>query len=265
MKAATTVALAAFVLLAPGTRAADNAADLSSSFEKRTFTSPSGKVLLYRLMKPEGYDPAAPTAYPLVIFLHGLGERGTDNGAQLRHGVKDLALPEARKRHSCFVVAPQCPPKDYWARFKIGSGDVLAVPAKEPTGPTVLALELADALPKEFHIDQKRVYLTGASMGGFGTWDILARYPDRFAAAMPVCGGGLEENAPAIARVPLWVFHGAADTLVKPLQSRRMVEAVRKAGGKPGYTEYPGVGHDAWTQTYRNPDVLDWLFAQKKE
>jgi predicted peptidase len=266
MKHTTTAAFAAFLLLTAGARAADKAAELAASaFEKRVFTSPSGKVLPYRLMKPEDYDPAAPTAYPLVIFLHGLGERGTDNELQLRNGVKDLALPEARKRHPCFVVAPQCPVKQYWAKFQMRDADVFAVWSKEPTEPAALVLELADAIPKEFHIDQKRVYLTGTSMGGLGTWDLLARQPERFAAAIPVCAGGIEANAPLFARVPMWVFHGAADSLVLPRQSRRMVEAVRKAGGKPGYTEYPGVNHDAWVQTYRNPDVLDWLFAQKKE
>jgi predicted peptidase len=264
MKTTTITVLAAFVLLATGVRAADDAAKLASAFEKRTFTDSAGKKLNYRLLKPEGYDAAATTAYPLVIFLHGIGERGDNNEAQLLHGVKEFAKPETRKKHPCFVVAPQCPSDQLWAKINRKGTDLIVVPSKDPTEPTGLVLELLDALPGEFHIDPKRVYLTGLSMGGFGTWDILGRHPDRFAAAIPICGGGLEESVPAFAKVPLWVFHGAIDPLVKPEYSRRLVNTIRKAGGKPGFTEYPGVGHDSWTQTYRDPDVLDWLFAQKK-
>jgi predicted peptidase len=136
---------------------------------------------------------------------------------------------------------------------------------KEPAEPLSLVLELMDSLPAEFHIDRNRIYITGLSMGGFGTWDILARRPEVVAAAIPVCGNGYEPAVPAFAKIPIWVFHGGSDPLVKPEYSRKMVEAIRQAGGKPGFTEYPGVGHDSWTQTYRNPDVLDWLFKQKKK
>src|SRR5262249_52824913 len=113
--------------------------------------------------------------------------------------------------------------------------------------------------------DQKRIYVTGLSMGGYGTWDVIGRRPDLFAAAVPVCGGGDETQAATIARVPIWAFHGARDGVVKPARSWNMVAALKKAGGHPGYTEYPDVGHDSWVPTYRDPVLFQWLFAQKRK
>jgi predicted peptidase len=230
------------------------AADLDKLLEKREFGS--GKsVLPYRLMKPEGYDGSKD--YPLVVFLHGAGERGKDNKAQLKHGVKDFASDAARKKHPCFLIAPQCPSGQSWAAFRGGF-------AKAPTTPAKQVLALIAELRKEFKIDPKRIYLTGLSMGGYGTWDLLAREPGLFAAGLPVCGGGDPATAEKIAKIPLWVFHGDKDTAVPVERSRTMVEAVKKAGGEPKYTEYKGVGHDSWTATYKDAKVRDWLFAQKK-
>ena len=128
-----------------------------------------------------------------------------------------------------------------------------------------LTLELLDALPKEFSIDRKRIYVSGLSMGGYGTWDILARRPEHFAAAAPVCGGADEATAAKIAKIPVWAFHGAKDTVVKPSRSQNMIAALKKAGGTPKYTEYPDEGHGSWCPAYRNPELFKWLFAQKKE
>jgi predicted peptidase len=263
MRTTTTAALAALLALVVG--AEGNMAEKGGVFEKRTFTGASGKELLYRLLKPDNYDPSGTTAYPLVIFLHGAGERGNDNELQLAEGVKEFAKAETRKKHPCFVIAPQCPLNKSWGTIRKPEGHLTLLKTKEPTEATGLTLELAEALPKEFRIDPKRIYITGLSMGGFGTWDVLARHPDRFAAAIPICGGGIEDTAPAFAKVPIWVFHGTIDPEVEVELSRKMVEALRKAGGKPGFTEYPDAEHDSWTRTYRNPDVLDWLFAQKKK
>jgi predicted peptidase len=265
MKAITTAALAAFLVLTAGTTAADEALKGSTDFEKRTFKDAAGKELHYRLLKPEGYDPASSTAYPLVIFLHGAGERGDDNEAQLKHGAREFAKPETRKKLPCFLIAPQCPKNQNWAHVERKPGGLTVSSTKDPTEPTGLVLELMDALQKEFRIDPKRHYITGLSMGGFGTWEVLALHPDRFAAAIPICGGGIPDSAEKFARVPIWVFHGTVDGVVKPQFSREMIDALHKAGAKPGYTEYPGLGHDSWTWTYHNPDVLDWLFAQKKD
>src|SRR5207244_7702516 len=121
------------------------------------------------------------------------------------------------------------------------------------------------ALQKEFSIDPKRLYITGLSMGGYGTWDLISRHPELFAAAAPICGGGDEDQAEKIAKLPIWIFHGAKDQAVPVERSRNMVTALKKAGGEPKYTEYPDVGHDSWVRAYKDPELFAWLFAQKKK
>jgi predicted peptidase len=232
-------------------------------FEKRSFTDAARNKLPYRLLKPDGYQPTGKDAYPLVVFLHGSLERGNDNEQQIATSVRELAKAEVRKRHPCFVIAPQCSLSSAWSEHKDGL-PTLAFTEK-PTEAMGLVMGLMDALGKEFRIDPKRIYVTGFSMGGFGTFELLARRPDRIAGAIPICGGGIADRAPTFAKVPVWIFHGTADTIVPPEYSRKMVDALRNAGGHPRYTEYPGVGHNSWTQTYRNPDVLNWLFEQKKD
>lgn len=233
---------------------ADEEPDVKNLFEKKSFTSGSD-TLAYRFLAPAAVE--GKKTYPLVIFLHGAGERGDDNTAQLKHGVTEFAKAANRKKYACFVVAPQCPAKASWADFRGKSKD-LAAPAK-------LVLDLIEQTCKDQPIDKNRIYLTGLSMGGYGSWDLLAHKPDLFAAAVPVCGGGDPKRAAKFAKVPIWAFHGDKDTVVRPEKSREMIEALKKAGGKPEYTEYKGVGHDSWTQTYRDPKVIAWLFEQKKD
>jgi len=228
--------------------------------EKRMYTDPQSKVLRYRVLKPEDYDPKK--SYPLVLFFHGAGERGDDNEKQLIHGVPEFAKPANRKQYPCFLVAPQCPDKQRWV--EVDWGALSHKQPAEPSEPMRLTLELLPALQKEFSIDPQRIYVTGLSMGSFGTWDIIARKPELFAAAVPICGGADEATAPKIAKLPIWAFHGEKDGAVKTVRSRNMIEALKKAGGEPKYTEYPGVGHDSWGPTYRDPEVFKWLFAQKR-
>jgi predicted peptidase len=228
--------------------------------EARTFKDAQGKTLPYRLLLPENYDPKK--SYPLVVFLHGAGERGTDNKAQLIHGVAEFAKPENRKKYPCFLIAPQCPAGRRWVEVDWGA-ESHTMP-KEPSEPERLTLELITALQKEFAIDTRRIYVTGLSMGGFGAWDLICRRPELFAAAVSVCGGGDEAQAAKIARIPVWVFHGAKDGAVKVSRSRNMVDALKRAGGRPRYTEYPDVGHDSWVPAYRDAEMFAWLFAQKR-
>lgn len=251
-----TVVSFAVVAVLVSVPAMSGAAD-APALEKKTFTDPAGKTLPYRLLKPESYDPKQ--KYPLVIFLHGAGERGNNNEAQLVHGVPEFAKPENRQKYPCFLIAPQCPRGDRWADWDAKQQ------TSKPLEPLRLVSELIDQVQKEYSIDPNRIYVTGLSMGGYGTWDLIERYPDRFAAAVPICGGGDPSKAATIAKLPIWAFHGGKDPVVKPELSRTMVEALKKAGGQPKYTEYPDVAHDSWVPAYREPEMFAWLFAQKRK
>jgi predicted peptidase len=218
-----------------------------------------GKTLPYRLLRPEGTEVGK--KYPLVVFLHGAGERGTDNEKQLVHGVGQFV--ENRDKYPCFLIAPQCPDGKKWVEVD-WSADSHTQP-KEPGEVGRLTLGLIEKAIKDLPVDPKRVYLTGLSMGGYGAWDLAARRPDLFAAVAPVCGGADEATAGKVKDLPVWAFHGAKDTAVKPARSRNMIAALEKAGGKPKYTEYPDVGHNSWDPAYRDPELFQWLFAQKKD
>jgi predicted peptidase len=231
---------------------------VEKQFLSRVFTTDQG-ALPYRLLIPQNYDHDKD--YPLVIFYHGAGERGSDNHKQLVHGMADFISDDVRSKYACFVVAPQCPEDSQWVETP-WSADAHDMP-KKPSDPLRLSLELVDSLKQEFSIDQRRIYITGLSMGGYAVWDVLQRHPRRFAAAVPICGGGDQALAERIAHVPLWAFHGANDQAVNPKRTRAMIDALQAAGGKPGYTEYPGVGHNSWEATYANRQLYAWLFSQR--
>ncbi|MBI3235077.1 MAG: prolyl oligopeptidase family serine peptidase, partial [Bacteroidetes bacterium] len=202
--------------------------------------------------------------YPLVIFLHGSGERGNDNESQLKWGVKNFASDQNMKLYPAFVIAPQCPENMSWANFSRSKNSFNIPLQKSPTKPMELVIELIHDMIKKFNIDTNRIYITGLSMGGFGAFDIIERYPNMFAAAVPVCGGGDTSLAPLIKNIPIWVFHGAEDPAVDPAFSISMVEALIKAGGHPGYTQYPEVGHFSWIGAYSDQMMFEWLFRQHK-
>jgi predicted peptidase len=240
-------------------KAESDSPDPLKVFEARVFEQ-DGAKLNYRLLKPADYD--AKHKYPLVLFLHGAGERGSGNDVQLVHGGRNFVDEAMRKRHPAFVVAPQCPTDKKWVEVP---WDAKSHSAPEDPGPTMkLVFGLLDALQKEFSVDDGRIYGMGLSMGGYGTWDILQRRPELLAAAVPICGGGDPARAAAFKSTPVWVFHGDADPAVPVSRSRDMIEALKVAGGRPIYTEYEGVQHDSWTQTFNNRLVWDWLFAQHK-
>jgi Predicted peptidase len=218
-------------------------------------------ILPYRFYEPK---VEAGKKYPLVIMMHGAGERGFDNRLQLSR-LKGYPFGE---KYPCFVIAPQCParPSDntdgesVWVLTPFGAPSHTM--KNTPTWPMQMTMELLQKIMDEYPVDPSRVYATGLSMGGFATWELMQRMPDKFAAAIPVCGGGDTTLASKIAHIPMWVFHGDADKTVIPERSRDMVKCITRTGGHPKYTEYPGVGHGAWTPTYNNPEVWDWLFAQ---
>ena len=243
--------LFALLLAAQFTTAAD--------YEPRVFRNANGAMLPYRLLVPATTAPEK--KYPLVLFLHGAGERGDNNAAQLQHGCKLYLEPANREKFPCYVIAPQCPANKQWVDMPWG-GDRGTQPA-QPSAPMQLVLELLDALPKELAIDTQRVYVTGLSMGGYGTWDLVTRFPERFAAGAPVCGGGDEAVAPRAVKVPIWAFHSDDDGAVKVTRTRNMIAAIRAAGGAPKYFEYFGLGHGSWGKAYSEPEFLPWLFAQR--
>lgn len=233
---------------------------LAAKFEARSHAGAQGEQLGYRLFKPANYDPAR--KYPLVLFLHGAGERGSNNIAQLKHGMKVFTSDDMVARNPAFVVVPQVPQNQKWS--DVNWSEMKNALPKEPSTSMRLTMEVLAALQKEFSIDADRIYVTGISMGGYGTWDAICRYPGVFAAAVPVCGGGDEAQAAVLAKLPIWCFHGDKDTAVPVARSRNMIEAIKQAGGSPKYTEYPGVGHNSWDNAYADAALYDWLFAQKR-
>ncbi len=234
--------------------------DPRSQLEKRVYQNAQGEKLPYRLLVPEGYD--AQKRYPLILFLHGAGERGDDNEAQLKHA--EVLRLASDPNHPCFLVAPQCPAGRKWVEVPWDFRTPHRTP-EEPSLPMRLTMELLDALQQEFSIDPDRRYVTGLSMGGFGTLDLVVRRPKDFAAAVPICGGGDDARAAEIKHVAVWAFHGSNDPAVPVVRSRSFIEALRQAGAEPKYTEYAGAGHNVWSRAYREPELAHWLFQQRRQ
>ncbi|HCY43753.1 MAG TPA: hypothetical protein DHV48_20860 [Prolixibacteraceae bacterium] len=233
------------------------------AFEFKVFQT-DGHTLPYRFYQPQ--SGTAGKKLPLVIFLHGAGERGFDNRTQFQRFAPILFW----EKYPCFVLAPECPSKtpdssnaeSVWVDTPFGAASHQM--NVNPTWPLKLVMQLIDKTIRDYPVDKNRIYITGLSMGGYATWEILQREGKRFAAAIPVCGGGDPAYASTIKPVNLWVFHGSDDRTVPVKRSRDMVAAVQAVGGNVTYTEYPGVGHDSWGRTYSNPEVWDWLFHQVK-
>lgn len=235
-------------------------------FEARNYRTAANLPVPYRLFKPKGYSPDK--KYPIMITLHGAGERGVDDSLQLKYKLGLMwADSAAQAIRPSFVFAPQCPPEpNRWVNrpWEGGSYDFASVPISAPLQAVV---DILDSLSREFSLDADRVYVSGMSMGGYGAWYLLMKYPDRFAAAVPVCGAGDPKQAAAIKHVPVWAFHAADDNVVPVAGSRDMINALKAAGGNPTYTEYaPGLryGHDAWTPSANTEGLAAWVLAQSR-
>lgn len=254
---------------APPTPAADHARDQEVAFQpgRETIEIDGAEFSVpWRLLRPE--SASADTPKPLVVFLHGAGERGDDNLSTMAHfPSRWVSEPHLGARHDAFVLVMQCPRGDTWAPVRRDAeGRWLAAADAPPTSP-MLALEQAIArIAQDPAVDRSRIYLTGLSMGGFGSWDLARRHPEWFAAVVPVCGGCDPAAAPAFvaSRVPVWAVHGAADGVVPASATRDMVEAIRAGGGTVGYSELPGVGHDSWSMAYGPNGCIEWMFAQQR-
>lgn len=233
------------------------------------------------------FTPAAIPAQgaPLVVVLHGAGERGNNNTSQVNGNIQGLIDATENGATAAYLLAPQCPSSDQWTNIPFGAGSYTNPKLDAPaiTTPMRLMLQLVDQFISTHKVDRSRVYITGLSMGGYGTWDAIARRPDLFAAAAPVCGGGNISHIGTYAKIPLWAFHGSADGVVPVTGSRSPIAAIQAGGGGlERYTEYEGGGHGAW-ECYNNgvnaydtdyngtsfaadgsDRIYDWLFAQKK-
>ncbi len=220
---------------------------MGERLQPRSFHCDDEERLGYLLYLPPDYvaddEPdSAQLRWPLMLFLHGSGERGDDLDQVKAYGPPRLIADG--QDFPCIVVAPQCPTDERWS-------------------PTTLA-RLLDEIQDEFVVDHECIYLTGVSMGGYGTWELAIAEPDRFAAIAPICGGGDASQVCAIREVPTWVFHGEQDFIVPLAESRKMVEALEACGGSVWFTVYPDLEHDSWTRTYANSSFFVWLFAQCK-
>ncbi|HEY3870587.1 MAG TPA: PHB depolymerase family esterase [Actinocrinis sp.] len=216
-----------------------------STLQEHRFISADGNDLPYIVHTPSGYGADSSDRWPLLLFLHGASERGEDLTGPAAHGPVKQAVAGAEPPF--VLVAPQCPAYSTWAC------ELRTI------------AELLDEVAAAHRIDPDRIYVTGLSMGGAATWALAARYPGRFAAAVPICGSWLPEAAARIAGLPVWTFHGEDDDDIPILHTEKIVAAVEAAGGPIRFTRYPAVGHDSWTRTYDNPEVYAWLLAQSRQ
>jgi predicted peptidase len=239
----------------------NKAAGAAGRWERRKHLEVDGWTMPYRLFRP-----ASKEKLPLVLYLHGAGGLGDDNEKQISggnlFGANLWALPETQKRHPCYVAAPQS--DRGWIRYATRRVPGMAVPPIVP-GPgegAIAAADLVKTLVKELPIDERRVYVTGQSMGGAGTWNMIAHLGHLIAAAVPLCASPTPDTGAENPHIPVWQFHGSDDGTVQASRDRTAIR--RNAGGKPLYTEYPGVGHNVGLWAYTEPSLPGWLFSQQR-
>ena len=236
--------------------------DVSKLFDAKTFQTDSGYTLPYRIYIPYNYDSSK--AYPLVLFLHGAGERGNDNVSQLKNGIGQPFKKEQSPIYQCIVVAPQCPSGKKWVNVKAWTENQYSTDQIAESDELKAVVELLFAIEQDYSVDTDRIYATGLSMGGYGTWDLLVRHGDLFAAGIPVCGGCDVSKAELLTDIPIRTYHGGRDTTVPPTGTEAMVNAIKQAGGtKINYTCYDKLGHSIWNNVYAIGDLFSWLLAQK--
>lgn len=236
-----------------------------ANFLKKQFTASNGYQLNYRVLYPQNYCPDQ--QYPVLLFLHGAGERGSDNETQLVHGGDMLASYANQVKYPAIIIAPQCPAEMYWLDYTRAEGGMKrSYPASSPiTKPLGAVKELLDSYIAKGIVNTKQIYITGLSMGGMGTFDLVCRYPNLFATATPICGAvSLERAANYKGKTAFRIFHGGADSVVDPQFSRDAFETLKKAGADVQYKEYPGVDHNSWDNAFAEPDYLGWMFEHSK-
>ena len=243
-------------------------AQSNTAFDRGAFIDKKD-TLPYRILFPRSFNPLK--RYPVIFVLHGAGERGSDNEAQLKYGPELFLKDTIRQRYAAIVVYPQCPANSYWANVKF-EGDSVTKKTKfvfqydvPPTRAMQLLMSFVDDFLDKPFVNKHKVYVGGLSMGGMGTFEIIGRKPGTFAAAFAICGGDNTLNAKKYAKkVPLWVFHGRKDSVVPYEHSESIVAAIKDAGGDPKYTLYPNDDHNSWTDAFAEPMLMAWLFSHSK-
>ncbi len=243
-------------------------AQTNKSFDRGSYIDKKD-TLPYRILFPREFDPMK--KYPLIIVLHGAGERGNDNEAQLKYGTELFLKDTIRQRYAAIVIYPQCPASSYWSNVKFEK-DSATQKTKfvfqydmPPTKAMQLLLGFIDDFLDKPFVNKHKVYVGGLSMGGMGTLEIIGRKPGLFAAAFAICGGDNTLNAKKYAKkVPLWIFHGQKDSVVPYEHSESIVRAIKDAGGEPRYTLYPNDDHNSWNDAFAEPDLMHWLFKNSK-
>lgn len=233
-----------------------------TDFKAENHQSKDGEIP-YRVLLPGDFSTSK--KYPLVLFLHGAGERGSDNEKQLVHGAEHFA--KAQSKYPSIILFPQCPAEDYWSNLTV---DRTEMPfrfqfdySQPPTDAMRNVLSLLDSMLSTGFVDEDRIYVGGLSMGGMGTLEILHRKPETFAGAFSICGAGDPASVKSYAtHTPIWLFHGAKDNVVLPSYSTEMYIALYNAGARPRYTLYKEANHNSWDAAFAEPDFFDWLFSQ---
>lgn len=226
-----------------------------------------GDTLPYRLLLPENYD--ASKKYPLILVLHGAGERGNDNEKQLVHGSKLFLRDSIRRNYAAIVVFPQCPTTSYWSNVEIttnekGKRNFDFKRCGKPTVAMALAINLVKHLQQNYPLNKKQLYIGGLSMGGMGTFEMVRRKPKTFAAAFPICGGANPKTAGKLKKTSWWIFHGMKDDVVDPEFSKIMAAALKEKGADVKLTLYSDANHNSWDPAFAEKDLLPWLFSKRK-
>jgi predicted peptidase len=216
---------------------------ITLSSNQRECTFEQTVRLRYLLFLPQGYDDSPGKKWPLILFLHGVDERGDDLELVKKHGIAKIV--EGRPDFPFIAISPQCPDGTLWWDHHH------------------ILKAILERVVEQYAVDARRIYLTGLSMGGYGVWSLAMTYPWLFAALSPICGGGMPGMVSILKDVPVWAFHGEQDPTVRLQEGQRMVDALRACGGNVRFTVYPGVGHDSWTQTYANPELYQWFLQHK--
>ncbi|MEM8847336.1 MAG: alpha/beta hydrolase-fold protein [Bacteroidota bacterium] len=237
----------------------------TSAYQKMTFEK-EGKVMPYRILLPQNFSPK--TKYPLILVLHGSGERGNDNEIQLVHGSGLFLEQNIRNSYQAIVVFPQCAAESSWATVDV-EGDFpdrefIFYEDAKATSDMVLLEGLIRHLKKEYKVDKSRMYVGGLSMGGMGTFELIRRNPKMFAAAFPICGGANPLISKRLKKPDWWVFHGDADNVVPEKYSAAMVETMGNQKINVKYTVYKGVGHNSWDNAFAESDLIPWLFSKSR-